>query len=105
MAGNLGLKVVVIGLFSQFRKHLRPHQLVNEDAEGIVSPDELMNIAPTEQVGKPILQGLKMSPVSRPDHDAGRIENLAVLFIFLSGTNRTEKAIFSKNPHWFSSDC
>jgi len=36
-----------------------------------------------------------MSPVSRPDHDAGGIDGLTVLSISLPGANRTEKAIFS----------
>jgi hypothetical protein len=102
MVGNLGLEVVIVGFFSQFRKHLGPYQLIDEYAKGVVSPDECMDITLTEHVRKPLLQNFKMSPDSRPDHDAVRIENLAVLFIFLPGTNRTKEAIFSKNPHWLS---
>jgi hypothetical protein len=56
MTSNLRLEVVVVGFFSQSRKHLEPHRLIKEDAEGVVGPGELPNLALAEQIGKPLLQ-------------------------------------------------
>jgi len=60
MAGDLGLEVVIVGVLSQSRKHLRPDFLIDENAAGIVGPDEYQNVELAEQVGESRLQRVQM---------------------------------------------
>ena len=41
--------------------------------------------------------------LSTPDHDAIRIDGLAMLAVPLTGAHGTEEAVFGKNPHLFYS--
>src|SRR5262245_1671016 len=105
MAGNFGLEVVVIGFLDQSGKHLRPHRLRNEDAEGVVGPGVLLNLRLAEQFGEPLLQGFQVGADSRPDHDPVRIDGLSVLATSLPGTDRAKEPVFREDPHWSSSAC
>jgi len=40
-----------------------------------------------------------MATKSGPNHDTVSIDGMAMRAVTLAGTNRTEKALFGKNPH------
>ena len=42
--GDLRFESIVVGFISQSRKHLRPNRLVDEEAEGVVGADELLDL-------------------------------------------------------------
>lgn len=58
-----------------------------------------LNFTFTEENGESLFQGFEMAPDSGPDHDAVKIDGLAVPPVALSGAHRTEKAVFRENPH------
>ena len=102
MAGNFGLEVIVVGFFSQSGEYLGPHRLGNKDAMGVVGPGELLYFAPAEQIGEVLFQCFEMSSESGANHDAVRIEWLAVIAATLPRAYRTEETVFGKYPHRLS---
>src|SRR5262249_39341991 len=87
MTGDLGLEVVVVGSVPESRQHLAPCRLRQEEPVGVVCGRRLLDVALTEEVGKPLLQGFEMPPQPGPDHDAVRIDGLTVLAVALPGAD------------------
>ena len=99
MIGNFRFEVVVVRLFRQSRKHLNPCGLRHEQTKGVVGPSSLLNVALAKQVGETLLECLQMRTQPSPNHDAVRINGLAVTAVSLAGADGTEEAVLGENPY------
>jgi hypothetical protein len=98
-ASDLALEVVVVDLFVQGNKHLRPNRLRNEDSAGVIAVGELPTFALADQIGEACLEIIEVLANPRSDHEPIGIDGQIETAVALASTNNAQKAVLGMEPH------